>query len=135
MPWRPGMGKTPQPRRVAFGRTLGSRSFPTRVLSKLVGQDGILRPIVNRRPAVEGTSSRTPTTGPLAPHVFVEEIESSLPRQLGGSRVITRRRIVMEPMIGAFVNVRCIGHVIRFQRLLVSGPAAVDSRVEAGVVQ
>ncbi len=41
----------------------------------------------------------------------------------------------METVIRAFIHVRGVGHVIGFQRFLVSGPSVVDALVEGRVVK
>jgi hypothetical protein len=62
--------------------------------------------------------------------VLIEEVESALQGKLGGSLVVTRRCVVMEAVIRAFVDITRVGHVIGFQRSLVRGPLAGDTRVK-----
>ena len=70
-----------------------------------------------------------------APQILVEKIESTLPSKLGSGFVITGRRIVMEAMIRAVVNVRGVGHVICLERRFVSRPSTGDARVQRSIVK
>jgi hypothetical protein len=71
----------------------------------------------------------------LSPEVLIEKIESTLPRQLGSSLVVTWRRVVMETMIDALINVRGVGNVICLKRFLVGWPSRRDTSVQRCVVK
>jgi hypothetical protein len=58
-----------------------------------------------------------------------------LPGQLGSGFVITGRRIVMEAMIRAVVNVRGVGQVIGLEHRLVGLPSTGDARVQRSIVK
>src|ERR1700737_4095698 len=77
------------------------------------------------------------TPGRASPtvQVFVEKIESTLPRQLGCSLVVTWRRVVMETMIDALINVCGVGHVIGLERFLVGRPSTGDTGIQRCVVK
>src|SRR5262245_35134220 len=66
--------------------------------------------------------------------VLVEEIDGSLPRQLGCRLVIAWCRVVVEAVIGAGVHELLVLLAVRLQRRLICGPSRVDAIVEAAVV-
>ena len=71
----------------------------------------------------------------LTPEVLIEKIERALPSQLGCSLVVTWRRIVMETMIDALINVGSIAHVICLKRFLVGRPSFGNPRIQRCVVE
>jgi hypothetical protein len=58
-----------------------------------------------------------------ATHVFVEPVNRALPGQIGRDFVIPfRRRVAIEPMYSARVNIAVVRYVRRVQGLVVSRP-------------
>src|SRR5205823_901589 len=58
----------------------------------------------------------------LVAQVFVEPIERVLPGLFRGGLVVARRRVVVEAVIGAFVDVSIMRHVGFAERLIESRP-------------
>ena len=66
-----------------------------------------------------------------ATHVFVEPVDRALPGQIGRGFVIPfRRRVAIEAMYGARVNIAFVRNVRRVQGLVVSRPRRCQSGVE-----
>src|SRR5580704_3332235 len=66
-----------------------------------------------------------------ATHIFVEPVDGALPGQIRRGFVIPfRRRIAIEAMYGARVNIAFVRNVRRVQGLVVSRPRRCKSRVE-----
>src|SRR5580700_2442399 len=64
-------------------------------------------------------------------HVFVEPVDRALPGQIGRGFVIAfRRRVAIEAMDGARVNIAFVRNVRRVQGLVVRRPRRCQSRVE-----
>src|ERR1035437_4138893 len=62
--------------------------------------------------------------------IFVEKIEGTLPGQFGGGLVITGRRIVVETMIRALINIGGVRHVVGLESLLPGRKSAGNARVK-----
>ena len=70
-----------------------------------------------------------------ATHVFVEPVDGALPREICRSFVIAfRRRVTIETMHGARVDIALVRNVGRTQRLIVNRPRRRQSRVEFPVM-
>ena len=69
------------------------------------------------------------------PQVLVEPIECALPSFLGGSFVVTGRRIVVEALIGALVDVPLMRHLRHGQRGIEGRPSVGDARVQFAVLR
>src|ERR1041384_8295115 len=78
--------------------------------------------------------SRVPCHGSGA-QVLIEEIEGSLPGQLGGSLVVPRRGVVVEAVVRAFVYVPGVVDLGSLESLFIGGPVPGDSRVERGILE
>jgi hypothetical protein len=67
--------------------------------------------------------------------VLIEEIQRALPGEFGRGFVVAWRRVVVESVIRAFVQVCGVGDVVGFQRFLLSGPARSDARVQRRITK
>src|SRR5215467_89923 len=65
-----------------------------------------------------------------APQGFVEEIECTLPGQLGSGLVITGCSVVMESVISALIDIDGEGLLVFLQGFLVGRPARVDALIK-----
>ena len=63
-------------------------------------------------------------------HVLVEPVHRALPGELGGGLVITRRRVVVEAVLGLRVDVAFVRDVVGLQRRLVRGPCLDQTGVQ-----
>src|ERR1035437_3615640 len=70
-----------------------------------------------------------------SPQIFVEKIKRPLPGELGGGLVVTGGCVVVEPVIGALVDIGGVGRVVGFQGFLIGGPSAGQARVQGRIVQ
>src|SRR5215470_16022058 len=70
-----------------------------------------------------------------SPQVLIEPIQCALPSFLGGSLVVTRRRIVVEAVIGALVDMPLMWHLRLGQRGLEGRPSVGDARVLLAVLR
>ena len=61
---------------------------------------------------------------------LVEEIDGPLPGQGRCGLIITRGGIVVETVIGTFIDMGRVGHAVCFKRCLIIRPALVDSRIQ-----
>src|ERR1700678_1941861 len=68
------------------------------------------------------------------PQVFVEPSERPLPRLFRRRLVVARRRVIVEAVVGARVDMPLVGDAGRTQRRVESGPAAGDARVELTIL-
>ena len=67
--------------------------------------------------------------------MYVEKVDCSCPSQLRRRFVIARRGVVMEAMIGLFVDISGVSHFVSLQRFFIRRPAAVNARVEFSVLE
>src|SRR5579862_9132012 len=67
--------------------------------------------------------------------VFVEPIERALPGELGGRVVVTRRRVVVEAVIGTLVDIAFVGDVGGRQGGIEGRPSRGDAGVEFAVMR
>src|ERR1700716_4513630 len=87
-------------------------------------------------PAARYAKRHTPTAVPQsASEIFVEKIEGTSPGQLGGGLIVTRRCVIMKTMIGPFINVGGVSHMICLKRFLVGWPSSGDTRIQGCVVK
>src|SRR4029077_19399746 len=101
----------------------------------LASSTEMARPIPWPAPVTIATRSRSiPDARALSGQVCLEEGDGALPRQLGGWLVVARRRVVVEAVLGARVDVHLIRHPGGRQRGLERGPHLVDPLVGLGVV-
>src|SRR5690606_9061360 len=77
----------------------------------------------------------SPAVGPVSAEMPLEEIDRPLPRERRGLLVETRRRIVVEAVVRAGIEVRLVLDPGVVQRRLISRPARVDPLVRFRVVQ
>src|ERR1700733_14839023 len=70
-----------------------------------------------------------------APQILVEKIKGTLPGKCSSGFVIPGRRIIVEAMIRADVNVPGVGHVIGLERRLISRPTVGDARIQRSIVK
>src|ERR1700733_12689038 len=70
-----------------------------------------------------------------SPQIFVEPIERSLPRLFRRRLVVARRRVVVEAVVGALVDVRFVGNASPTERGVEGRPAARDARVELRILR
>ena len=75
--------------------------------------------------------SKSPSTS----QIFIKKVECALPGQLGSGLVIARRRIVVETVIRAVINIGSVGDVVGFQRLFPGRPPAGDACIERRIVK
>src|SRR5688500_16314529 len=64
--------------------------------------------------------------------VLVEERDRPLPRQLGRGLIVARRRVVVEPVLSARIQIAFVTNIGRLERLLECRPARVDAFVHLG---
>src|SRR5580704_4397584 len=64
------------------------------------------------------------------PQILVEPIERPLPRLFRRGLVVARRRVIVEAVVGALVDVPFVGNAGSAKRSVESRPAAGDARVE-----
>src|SRR5688572_9686618 len=67
-------------------------------------------------------------------HVFVEEGNSASPSKLCGGLVIARRRVVVETVLLAFVEIRLKPYAVLDECIVVGRPSGVDTFVVAGIM-
>src|SRR5580692_8757122 len=83
--------------------------------------------------------SRQPPAHPLlvgsGPQVLIEPIHCALPSFLGGSLVVTGRRVVVEAVIGALVDMSLMWHLRLGQRRVEGRPSVGDARVLLAVLR
>src|SRR5258706_7573124 len=84
-----------------------------------------------RRPPA---SSISPPRRKTSRETLLEQRDRTIPRQLRLRLVIPRRRVVVEAVLRARIDVHLVAHAGRLQRLLIGRPHLVDARVILGVV-
>src|SRR5690349_9645653 len=92
-----------------------------RVITPRSGRQSYRRPPVSKPvPAEERGPDRrrAPRSGGARPQILVEPVERVLPRLLGGGLVVARRRVVVEAVLGAFVDMALMHHLGLGQRLV-----------------
>src|SRR5882757_9603449 len=87
---------------------------------------------------------RLPLTPPLPagerrrrksrPQVLVEPIERVLPGFFGCCVIVTGRRVVVEAVIGTFVDMSLVRHLRRGEGGIERGPSVGDARVELAIL-
>src|SRR5258706_12120936 len=108
------------------------RRTPFKPQGKQIEPTSVLRRAPSRaRFSIAAGSKRSPHP---SSQVFVEKLQRSAPRQFCCRLVITRGRVVVEAVIGSFVDIRRVIYVIGLQCGLESGPSRVDAIVESPVV-
>src|ERR1700719_3637883 len=92
-----------------------------------------------RRPSVRHPNSRQPPAHPLlvgsGPQVLIEPIQCALPSFLGGSLVVTGRRVVVEAVIGVLVDMSLMWHLRLGQRGVEGRPSVGNARVLLSVLR
>src|SRR3984893_7212182 len=81
------------------------------------------------------TAAGSPTARRVRPEVLIEPIQCALPSFLGGSRVVTGRRVVVEAVIGALVDMSLMWHLRLGQRGVEGRPSLADARVLLAVLR
>src|SRR5215472_6201533 len=66
--------------------------------------------------------------------ILVEPVQGALPGFFGCGFVVTGSCVVVEAVIGAFVNVTLMGHLRLGQRGIEGRPSAGDARVELAIL-
>src|SRR5262245_28421900 len=67
--------------------------------------------------------------------ILIEELHGSLPRELGGRLVVSRRRVVVETMLRTVVHVERVRLVVGLQRGLVGGNPGIHALIVAGILK
>src|SRR5882672_12352867 len=67
--------------------------------------------------------------------IFVEPIQRVLPGFLGCGLVVTRRRVVVETVIGALIDVTFMWHVVGRERRIEGFPSAGNALVELAILR
>src|ERR1041385_8793987 len=67
--------------------------------------------------------------------VFVEEVDRTLPGQLGGFFVVARRGVVVEAVLRTGIHVHGVLDVVGLERLFVSGNSGVDALIVLRIVE
>src|SRR5690242_17220221 len=95
-----------------------------------------MRAICPLGPTVSGSARppRGPRRGAGSGQLLLEELDRASPGELRGLLVVTRGRVVVEPVVDVRVDVGLVLLVRRLQRLLEGGPPLVDPGVQPGVV-
>ena len=100
------------------------------------------RRIATSSPSISAhRSSGKPSAGSLVPEtcsgpqVLVEPLQCVLPRFFGRGFVVSGRRVVMEAVIGAFVDVTFVRHIGLRQGGIEGRPPVGDPRVEFSVLR
>src|SRR5580765_7692520 len=90
---------------------------------------------LNARAAVASGCAAMDTDSP-APlsQVFVEPGERTVPRERGGVLVVARRRVVVEAVLRALVDVALVRHAGRLERFVVGGPGRGKACVHFAVM-
>src|SRR5712671_6398003 len=89
-----------------------------------------------RPQSYDWSRSRTsPNPESLRLQVFVEPIQRVLPGFFGGGLVVTRRRVVVEAVIGALVDVTFMRHVVGRECRIKGLPSTGDALVELAILR
>src|SRR3954447_13450836 len=67
--------------------------------------------------------------------VFVEPGQRALPGEFGSGLVIARRRVIVEAVVGGFVNVTFVNHLCGRQCLVEGRPSRIDALVEFAIMR